>query len=602
MSSESLLQRLSVSRRIGDKPIRLGLVLGLAGAILYLTGLGNHSLWGAQEPYVGGIIREMADSGNWVVPTLNGFPYLEKPPLYYLIGAVLVRLVHSFDPWVLRLPSALFAWGTMGWVGWLGCRRHSPAAGWWAAICLGTGELFLRTGHMAIVDMAFTFFVAVGLGCIWLLLEEPEHFDRWANALHLSLGLAFLTKGLLGPVMILLPLAGMAVLPEGRRLLLRLLKPRWGMACGLGLGFGWLVLLYRQGGWPFVEESMVRNTIGRFFQLHRLVPATGMVGEHRENGFFYLTHSPWNMLPWLFPAIPAVCASLGAFRPQARRAADLFLPLALVLDTLFLSISQMRRAVYFLPLAPVIFLLTGRWLESRFRKAEAAAPAKDPKLSWLLGATAAPILLAALSGPWLLVRLYQIAWVWALLSSAVVAFLGLALVAALERSRHRFVLDILFLVWGCCLVWGVWVFPVVKEPSSRRPDASFYVARQVVLDTGADLQEYRLSEQELGLASLIIRKPLPPVRSMEALGDLLAQDGPRVVVASPEARSIAASPRFRGRVLQPDRILSTRQGTPLLVILNGAACQRLPAGLDSGFLSSCRPSDAPKNGAGTRLP
>ena len=58
-----------------------------ATVVLFLVGLGNHGLWGFHEPYVAGIIREMASSGDWVVPTLNGHPYLEKPPLYYALGA-----------------------------------------------------------------------------------------------------------------------------------------------------------------------------------------------------------------------------------------------------------------------------------------------------------------------------------------------------------------------------------------------------------------------------------------------------------------------------------------------------------------------------------
>ena len=86
---------------------------GRACLLLFLTGLGNHGFWGAEEPYVGGIIREMADSRDWVVPTLNGIPFLEKPPLYYVTGVLIAKGASSFAPWVLRLPSALFALATL---------------------------------------------------------------------------------------------------------------------------------------------------------------------------------------------------------------------------------------------------------------------------------------------------------------------------------------------------------------------------------------------------------------------------------------------------------------------------------------------------------
>jgi len=77
--------------------------------VLFMMGLRDHTLWDYHEPYVGGIIREMTTSGNWVVPTLNGQPFLEKPPLFYLFGAMVCSVIGHFQPWALRLPSVLLA-------------------------------------------------------------------------------------------------------------------------------------------------------------------------------------------------------------------------------------------------------------------------------------------------------------------------------------------------------------------------------------------------------------------------------------------------------------------------------------------------------------
>lgn len=40
------------------------------------------------------IAREMLSSGNWVTPTINGVPFLDKPPLYYWLEAT---SMHFFD-------------------------------------------------------------------------------------------------------------------------------------------------------------------------------------------------------------------------------------------------------------------------------------------------------------------------------------------------------------------------------------------------------------------------------------------------------------------------------------------------------------------------
>ncbi|HSQ04303.1 MAG TPA: phospholipid carrier-dependent glycosyltransferase, partial [Burkholderiales bacterium] len=51
-----------------------------------LLGLG-HPLQDLNEGLYARIPQEMLESGQWIVPTLNGVPYLEKPPLMYWLTA-----------------------------------------------------------------------------------------------------------------------------------------------------------------------------------------------------------------------------------------------------------------------------------------------------------------------------------------------------------------------------------------------------------------------------------------------------------------------------------------------------------------------------------
>ena len=88
---------------------RKSFVLALALAILLgFAPVGSHSLWSPDEPTGAGIGRAMADSGDWIVPRLNGQPFLEKPPLYWWTLAAGLRLLGISDV-AARLPSALFA-------------------------------------------------------------------------------------------------------------------------------------------------------------------------------------------------------------------------------------------------------------------------------------------------------------------------------------------------------------------------------------------------------------------------------------------------------------------------------------------------------------
>ena len=82
----------------------------LAGfcAYLFFFGLGSFGLVGADEPRYAQIAREMLARHDWITPTLNGLPWLEKPALYYWSAMVSYKLFGVSD-WAARLPSAVFA-------------------------------------------------------------------------------------------------------------------------------------------------------------------------------------------------------------------------------------------------------------------------------------------------------------------------------------------------------------------------------------------------------------------------------------------------------------------------------------------------------------
>src|SRR5919107_223856 len=71
-------------RRLRRTPLLV--LLLLPAAMLYPT-LGFHLLEPDEGRYAQ-IPREMLAHGNWVVPTLQGEPYLDKPPLMYWLVAL----------------------------------------------------------------------------------------------------------------------------------------------------------------------------------------------------------------------------------------------------------------------------------------------------------------------------------------------------------------------------------------------------------------------------------------------------------------------------------------------------------------------------------
>ena len=75
---------------------------------LFFYGLGAFGLVGADEPRYAQVAREMLDRSDWVTPTLQGKPWLEKPVLYYWEAMLSFRVAGVTD-WAARLPGAVDA-------------------------------------------------------------------------------------------------------------------------------------------------------------------------------------------------------------------------------------------------------------------------------------------------------------------------------------------------------------------------------------------------------------------------------------------------------------------------------------------------------------
>ena len=65
----------------------------------------------------------MAETGDWVTPTLYGKPWFEKPVLYYWAAALGFRL-HLPAEWAARLPSAFAALAAAIAIAWLGWKHY----------------------------------------------------------------------------------------------------------------------------------------------------------------------------------------------------------------------------------------------------------------------------------------------------------------------------------------------------------------------------------------------------------------------------------------------------------------------------------------------
>ena len=176
------------------------LFLALICYLVFFHGLGRYALWDPDEGRVGVIAKEMVASGNWVTLTQNGAPYYDKPVPYFWLVALCINLL-GLSELAVRLPSALAAALTVGFVFLWGSVSGGLKRGLWSGVILATSMEFVALGRLGKMDMVFTFFFTAAL-LSFLRWKEHGKGSIWPFYLFLFLGLASLAKG---PVGIILP-------------------------------------------------------------------------------------------------------------------------------------------------------------------------------------------------------------------------------------------------------------------------------------------------------------------------------------------------------------------------------------------------------------
>jgi 4-amino-4-deoxy-L-arabinose transferase-like glycosyltransferase len=336
-------------------------VLALISALLFFVGLNARYLMDSDEPRVAGLSTEMNLSGNYLEPHLNGKSFLEKPPLYFWVDAVTLKVADKFGvrgPMAAKLPSAVASFlGVLVLFGLLRAMRYSPLSCMLGGLFLATSAQYWRNGRKCIVDTFLCFFILLTLAAFYKLAstEKGKHRICFFVLYVLALGGAVMSKGLVGAAIPGLAIGAFLVLDD---LLIekRFTWKRWLIAAAGGfLGMIpiliWFGMLYKYCGFDEFYTASYTNNIGRF---------TGGHAEHVEPFYYYLTKLPELFQPWSALLLLAFYWVWTRLRNKAEDSRALLFMLAWLLPTfLLMMISSGKRIVYLLPLFPAAALLSG---------------------------------------------------------------------------------------------------------------------------------------------------------------------------------------------------------------------------------------------------
>jgi 4-amino-4-deoxy-L-arabinose transferase-like glycosyltransferase len=322
------------------------LLLGLA----WFTSGGLRPLLEPDEGRYAEIPREMAVSGDWVTPHLNGVAYLEKPPLQYWATAAAYKLFGKTEL-TARLWTLVLSFLALPLV-WMTSKRlyGSPDTGLAAVVALAVSPYFVLVGQLNALDAAFA--TLLGGAVLALVVAQrataPSAARLWMLAAWALLALAVLQKGIAAPV-----LAGATLV------LYSLLSRDWTVwrrmqwLSGLAIFFTIVVPWFwwvAQRNPDFLQFFFIHEHFERFLtKVHRRV----------EPAWFFIPILLLALLPW-WRVMRSTLRDTWQRRSEGGATgfrAALFLGLWPIIVFVFFSASGSKLATYVLPIMPVAAVL-----------------------------------------------------------------------------------------------------------------------------------------------------------------------------------------------------------------------------------------------------
>ncbi|HKN47675.1 MAG TPA: glycosyltransferase family 39 protein [Candidatus Polarisedimenticolia bacterium] len=369
---------------------RLLFILLALGCALYLWRLGEHDLWPPDEPRFGLVAREMWDSGDHIVLSVNHGLYTDKPPLFFWAINLFALPRGGVDEWAARLPSALSGIVALFLVMRLGVWLYDRRTGFLAALVFATSPQIAERARWASIDMTLNLFVLGAIVLLWRARMRQESAATSNRLAWVLMGLATLAKGPVGLVLPLLAVLPILCLERDFRALRRLFLPS-GIALYLVVTLAWLVPWAARLGAGEAMKIIWHQTGQRYLD----------AWNGRQPVWYYLWEFPASFFPWVL-FLPSAVVEAFSSEERTRRAETLFLVTWIAAIGLFFSFSTGKRGLYIIPLYPAASLLVGRLLALAEGGRSEPGPAArrrmtGPLVAWTCAGAALAVLLPRLA-------------------------------------------------------------------------------------------------------------------------------------------------------------------------------------------------------------
>ncbi len=315
--------------------------------LLYASFLGRHGVLQQTEARYAEVAREMKVSRDFLLPTLNGVPHVQKPPVTYWLTAGSMMLFGENEI-AARLPPLLAGIGVLILTAWIGTMWFDRRIGLLALFLLAGSVEFYALSRTLCADMIMTFWSTAAIAAfIYVTCRVTRPTTYHFLPFFALMGIAFATKG---PMGIIVPLCAAIGWQWHARRHADGLKIPWliGMLLTLALASAWFLVV----AWRYPE-------LWSYFLKYELIDRFFSDVHGRSEPFWYFLPvlvGAW--MPWSPLAIPLALKTFGATWHSPARWA---LAGWVIVPFIVLSLSGSKLATYILPLLPGIAI----WFAAR---------------------------------------------------------------------------------------------------------------------------------------------------------------------------------------------------------------------------------------------
>src|SRR5579859_6853668 len=338
--------------------LQLGLVLGVC-YFFFFFGLGAFGLVGADEPRYAQIAREMFTRHDWIVPTLNGHHWLEKPVLLYW-KVMNSYMLFGVEDWAARVPAAAHATALVLAIFFF-MRRFRYTSELDAAMIAASAAGMIVFARGASPDMLLSAPFAMAMMSWWAWNQTAKRF--WRLVFYALLGIGALAKGPVAPALAVLVVGAYAAVRRDTKVFVRSLSVP-----------GFLLFFAITLPWFLTVQHRVPEFFRVFFLEHNLERFGTNLYRHSQPFWFYILWFLVWTVPWTVFTLPGLVeAGRSAFnRIRAKLEASAespqddglttFLFVWTIIPIVFFSISRSKLPGYILPAIPASVLLTAEYL------------------------------------------------------------------------------------------------------------------------------------------------------------------------------------------------------------------------------------------------